>query len=130
VKTRREERRRTRFRQGRLFNAYGGFLSRCSIIDRSENGARVRAAEPLALLTVDRSGCDARGFCGGGGAYSRPRCLRYSMPTSAIHAEARLGGVSPPGGDGQGPIPECSLCESLANRSNRKNLFWAYSTIC
>jgi hypothetical protein len=36
------------------------------------------------------------------------------MPTSAIHAEARLGGVSRPGGDGQGPMPECSLYESLA----------------
>jgi hypothetical protein len=54
VKTRREERRPTRFRQGRLFNAYGGFLLRCSIIDRSENGARVRVAEPLAPLTVVR----------------------------------------------------------------------------
>ena len=54
MKTRREERRPTRFRQGRLFNAYGAFLLRCTIIDRSENGARVRVAEPLAPLTVVR----------------------------------------------------------------------------
>ena len=51
---RREERRTTRFRQGRLFNSYGSFLSKCMICDRSQNGARVRVAEPLARLEVVR----------------------------------------------------------------------------
>jgi hypothetical protein len=54
VKARREERRPTRFRQGRLFNAYGGFLSQCVICDRSEHGAKVKVAEPLAPLKVVR----------------------------------------------------------------------------
>jgi len=51
---RREERRTTRFRQGRLFNSYGSFLSKCMICDRSQNGARVRVVEPLARLEVVR----------------------------------------------------------------------------
>jgi hypothetical protein len=49
---RREKRRPTRFRQGKLFDAYGVFLSQCAICDRSQNGARVRVDEPLEPLKV------------------------------------------------------------------------------
>jgi hypothetical protein len=49
---RREERRRTYFRQGKLFTTSGKFLSQCIIYDRSQNGARVRADKLLASLKV------------------------------------------------------------------------------
>jgi hypothetical protein len=49
---RREKRRPTRFRQGKLFDAYGVFLSQCVICDRSEKGARVRVEAPLQPLKV------------------------------------------------------------------------------
>jgi len=51
---RREERRPTRFRQGKLFDAYGVFLSQCTICDRSVGGARVRVDKPLQPLKVVR----------------------------------------------------------------------------
>jgi hypothetical protein len=49
---RREKRRPTRFRQGKLFDAYGVFLSQCVICDRSQNGARVKVDNPLQPLKV------------------------------------------------------------------------------
>jgi hypothetical protein len=49
---RREKRRPTRFRQGKLFDAYGVFLSQCTICDRSKGGARVRVDKPLQPLKV------------------------------------------------------------------------------
>jgi hypothetical protein len=49
---RREKRRPTRFRQGKLFDAYGVFLSPCTICDRSQSGARVRVDKPLPPLKV------------------------------------------------------------------------------
>jgi hypothetical protein len=49
---RREKRRPTRFRQGKLFDAYGLFLSPCTICDRSQSGARVKVDKPLPPLKV------------------------------------------------------------------------------
>jgi hypothetical protein len=49
---RREERRRTYFRQGKLFSTSDKFLSQCTIYDRSQNGARVRAEKQLVRLKV------------------------------------------------------------------------------
>jgi len=51
---RHEERRPTRFRQGKLFDAYGAFLSQCTICDRSEGGARVRVEVPLRPIDLVR----------------------------------------------------------------------------
>jgi hypothetical protein len=54
IRDRREERRRTHFRQGKLFTASGKFLSQCTICDRSENGARVRVDKEFAPQKVVR----------------------------------------------------------------------------
>ena len=48
---------------------------------------------------------------------------RYSMPTSAIHAEARLGGVSRPAATARGQCLSARYASLWPLRSNRKNLF-------
>jgi uncharacterized protein len=49
-----EARQRTRFRQGKLFNAHGFLLAQCAIRDRSKNGAKVRVHIPLERLRFVR----------------------------------------------------------------------------
>jgi hypothetical protein len=51
---RREKRRPTRFRQGKLYEASGIFLAQCTICDRSKGGARVRVEQQLMPLEVVR----------------------------------------------------------------------------
>jgi hypothetical protein len=51
---RREERRRTRFRNGKLFDSKGRLLATCAICDRSPRGARVRVEQPLERLQTVR----------------------------------------------------------------------------
>jgi hypothetical protein len=51
---RREKRRPTRFRQGKLYDASGIFLTQCTICDRSKGGARVRVEKQLMPLDVVR----------------------------------------------------------------------------
>jgi uncharacterized protein len=51
---RREKRRPTRFRQGKLYDAHGFFLTQCTICDRSKGGARVRVDNPPMPLDFVR----------------------------------------------------------------------------
>ncbi len=51
---RRARRRRTRFRMGKLFDIKFSPLTDCYIVDRSETGARVRAAKSIGPVQVIR----------------------------------------------------------------------------
>ena len=46
---RRERRRPTRFRTGKLFDVEGRFLMECAICDRSEHGARIKIGQTLKI---------------------------------------------------------------------------------
>lgn len=47
---RRESRRRTRLRPGKLVTEGGQFLCDCTVVERSERGARIRALSPVDVL--------------------------------------------------------------------------------
>ncbi|WP_427024102.1 PilZ domain-containing protein [Aureimonas ureilytica] len=47
---RRENRRKTRLRPGKLVTEGGEFLCDCTVIERSESGARIRAFAPVTTL--------------------------------------------------------------------------------
>ncbi len=50
---RREARRRTRLRPGKLLTEGGRFLCDCAVVERSEGGARVRAFAPVDALVPE-----------------------------------------------------------------------------